>query len=68
MFCLLHSYDWYASYDTGEETYRADVKAFKKKWLKLISAERIQEMIDETIEQERTELYKALGIDDVNGE
>lgn len=33
MFCVLHSYDWYASGDTGEEQYRADVKRFKDKWM-----------------------------------
>ena len=34
VFCLLHSYDWYRSGDTCEETYRKDVETFKKKWLK----------------------------------
>ena len=30
--CLIQSYDWYASADTSEEDYRADVKWFKDKW------------------------------------
>ena len=28
VFCLLHSYDWYASGDTDEDTYHKDVKYF----------------------------------------
>ena len=34
IFEILHEYDWYISGDTGEEDYRASVKAFKAKWLK----------------------------------
>ena len=41
VFCLLHSFDWYASGDTSEEQYRHDVQRFKKKWLKTIPLERI---------------------------
>ena len=33
LFCLLHSFDWYRSGDTGRSDYEADVKAFKEKWL-----------------------------------
>ena len=33
VFCLLHSFDWYRSGDTGRSDYEADVKAFKEKWL-----------------------------------
>jgi len=32
VFCLLHSFDWYRSGDTGRSDYEADVKAFKEKW------------------------------------
>lgn len=42
MFCVLHSYDWYASGDTCEEQYRADVKRFKEKWLQRTDRDRIE--------------------------
>lgn len=32
--CLIHSLDWYQSGDTDEDTYNADAKWFKNKWLK----------------------------------
>lgn len=34
IFCILHSYDWYRSGDTGRDDYEKDVKAFKEKWIK----------------------------------
>lgn len=62
LFCVLHSYDWYASCDTGEETYRKDVEYFKKKWLKSQPEERVRKVIDETINEAREELYKTFGL------
>lgn len=66
LFCVLHSYDWYASADTGEETYRKDVAYFKKKWLKASTEELTRREIDEAIEETRKELYKTFGIEDSN--
>lgn len=66
MLCLLHSYDWYASGDTCEETYRKDVAYFKKKWLKASAEEQTRREIDETIEEARKELYRTFGIEDSN--
>lgn len=59
VFCLIHSYDWYASADTGEETYRADVRRFKEKWLKQLPEERIREIIDDELNVVRGRLYGA---------
>lgn len=59
VFCLLHSYDWYQSGDTGEETYRADVRRFKEKWLKQLPEERIREIIDDELNVVRGRLYGA---------
>lgn len=63
VFCLLHSYDWYASSDTSEETYRDDVKRFKEKWLKPISAEYVKEVVGGEVEAVRQKLYRVFGIE-----
>ena len=60
VFCLLHSYDWYNSADTGEDTYRADVKAFKDKWLKRSGNQRIKDEIEKTLNETRINLYQDL--------
>lgn len=59
VFCLLHSFDWYKSGDTCEETYRADVKRFKDKWLGRLSGDRVKEIVDDEIIRLHAELYKA---------
>lgn len=64
VFCLIHSYDWYASDDTSEETYRKDVNFFKKKWLKLSDEKRIRQYVDDELEFAREELIKALVVSD----
>ena len=61
--CLLHSYDWYKSGDTDEETYREDVKHFKEKWLKLIPESTIRGIVDERTTNLRDELYRAFNIE-----
>ena len=67
VFCLINSYDWYASDDTSEETYRKDVNFFKKKWLKLSDEKRVRQYIDDELEFAREELIKALVVGDDNG-
>lgn len=62
LFCVLHSYDWYACGDTCEETYRQDVDYFKKKWLQPQTGEMVRREIDETINEAKCELYKAFGL------
>lgn len=64
VFCLLHSYDWYKSGDTCEETYRDDVKRFKKKWLTSLSQSHIKEVVNDEIFRLRDELYKAFDIEE----
>lgn len=59
VFCVIHSYDWYRSGDTDEETYRADVSRFKEKWLKQLSEERIREIIDDELNVARERLCGA---------
>jgi hypothetical protein len=66
MFCILHSYDWYACGDNGEDTYRKDVAYFKKKWLKASSEELVRREIDASLEEARQEIYQSLGIKDSN--
>lgn len=59
VFCLLHSYDWWKSGDTCEDTYRADVQRFKNKWLKQLPEERIREIVDDELNLARGRLYNA---------
>ena len=61
VFCLLHSFDWYSSGDTCEETYREDVARFKKKWLKQIPKSTIKEIVNDETSRLRDELYNAFG-------
>jgi hypothetical protein len=62
LFCILHSYDWCACGDTGEEDYRKDVAYLKKKWLKASPEELARREIDTALEETRQELYESLGV------
>lgn len=62
VFCVLHSYDWYRSGDTCEETYRSDVKRFKERWLKSMRGKRAKEIVDDELEAMRDKLYKAFEV------
>lgn len=64
VFCVLHSYDWYASGDIGEEAYREDVKRFKAKWLHPMSEDCAKEIVDGELKVVRDRLYRALGIEE----
>lgn len=59
VFCLMHSYDWYQSGDTDEETYRKDVTRFKNKWLRPLSDEYIRTIVDDELNVVRGRLYNA---------
>lgn len=61
MLCVIHSYDWFVSGDTGEETYREDVKRFKKKWLKPSPEKLVKAEIEKSVEELRQELLTTLG-------
>lgn len=60
MFCLLHSYDWYVCADTGEDTYRRDVKYFKDKWLKPSGIDLVHREIECCVEELKDYLTKTL--------
>ena len=62
VFCLLHSFDWYESGDTCEDTYREDVMRFKDKWLTTQPSARVKEIVDDEIIRLREELYTAFNI------
>lgn len=60
---LIHEFDWYSSGDTSEERYLEAKTAFKKKWLQSEPEERAKTVIDEVIEEARSELYKTYGVE-----
>jgi len=63
VFCLLHSADWHFSGDTGENTYRADIKRFKEKWFNVPAEERVSREIEAVIGEAKQTLYKIFGVD-----
>ena len=62
VFCLLHSFDWYESGDTCEETYRKDVQYFKDKWLARLPEERTKEIVESAIDSVREKLYQTFNV------
>ena len=63
LFCLLHSFDWYKSGDTGENTYLKDLEFFKSKWLKPTPSQRTKAEIEKCVSELRGELLKTLCAD-----
>ena len=63
LFCLLHSFDWYRSGDTGEECYRKDLEYFKSKLLKSTPLQRTRQEIEKSVSELREELLKTLCAD-----
>lgn len=61
VFELIHDYDWYASGDTSEETYRKAIYAFKKKWFDN-RAVRMRQIVDTAIFDLKHELYQTFGV------
>lgn len=59
---LIHDYDWYASGDTGKETYLKAKSEFKKKWFSNRGV-RVRRIVDDAIEQCKNELYDTFGLD-----
>lgn len=66
VFDLIHAYDWYASGDTGEDSWLTAKDAFKKKWLKRDNG-RVKRIIDNAIDEAREELYKTYGVPQKEG-
>lgn len=58
---LIHDYDWYICGDTCRETYLLKKEAFKKRWLGN-NGVRVQEIVDERIQELRSELYETFGL------
>lgn len=62
---LIHNYDWYASGDTGKETYLKAKARFKEKWLKQDN-DRVKRIVDEAIAACKEELYETYGLKEDN--
>lgn len=61
--CLIRSYDYYKSGDTGEELYRSDVAYFKKKWLETSKSEIDKRTVDNILQSAKEEIYKTIGFE-----
>lgn len=61
VFCLLHSFDWYASGDNCRPIYQADVDYFKNKWFKSSRADRMKEYVDYAVSELRQNLLDMIG-------
>lgn len=48
--CLLNSFDCYKSGNTDEEQYRKDIEAFKNRWFKMTPKERLEKLVNLSIE------------------
>lgn len=66
---VLHDLEWWQSCDIGEENYRDTVKKFKEKWFSGDCTERfkgyIDTYIDNQLESTRKELYRLMGLNEV---
>lgn len=62
LLCLIHSFDWMISGDTGKESYEEDLRYFKKKWLQTPPEELVKREADKTITELKADLYAAFGI------
>lgn len=63
---LIHDYDWYASGDTGKETYLEAKREFKKKWFSNRGV-RVRRIIDDAVNEVRNELYETFDMKDTEG-
>lgn len=68
VFCLLRSYDWYASGDTGRDDYLKDVDYFKNKWFGKTAKQRVERMTNDAIEEFTQRIKEAMGITDANNQ
>lgn len=66
VFCLIHSYDWYASGDTGEDDYRKDVEYFKRKWFGKTARQRAEKVAKDAIEEFFEDIKKIFGVTDAD--
>ena len=59
---LLHEFDLYKSDDNGKETYLEAKKAFKNKWFGGNRGLRIRRIVDDALNETKSELYETFGI------
>ena len=59
---LIHEYDWYASGDTGKDTYLKAKAEFKRKWFGGNRGLRVRRIVDEALSQVRSELYETFDL------
>ena len=59
---VLHDCEWYDSDDIGEDAYFETVRKFKKKWFGKRD-ERLQEIIETSIEELKQELTRMIKVD-----
>lgn len=57
---VIHKYDWYASGDTGKDSYLKAKAEFKKKWLSNRGVA-VRRIVDTAIDELRQELYETYG-------
>lgn len=57
---LIHTFDYYESGDTSRERYIEEKNAFKKKWFGDRQI-RLEEIVDQKIEELRTEIVEMIG-------
>ena len=54
---VIHEYDWYASGDTGKETYLKAKDEFKKKWLSNRGVN-VRRIVNDAVNELKAELYE----------
>ena len=60
---VLKAVEWWQSCDTGEDSYRKEVRKFKKKWLSGdVRTENLGKIINDKVEELREELLKMIGV------
>lgn len=61
---ILHGLEWYDSGDIGEDTYRKQLKEFKKKWFTSNRNERLKEIVSSECDKLKHELIQMIGATD----
>lgn len=61
---VIHAFDWYVSGDTRKETYLKAKEKFKKKWLSNRGVN-VRRIVDEAVDDLKSELYETFRISEV---
>ena len=62
---LVQDLEWYDSADYSREQYFNTVKKFKNKWFVIPREARLKELVDESLEELRQDLYELIGVKEV---